>query len=265
MKKMKTFFIKNKENIVTEIMNPIHDWVATNSNAFIKRDGTSCMIQNAKLYKRFDCKLLTLKSNSGRTQLNRLNNFSNYIHAGVTVKSITNRLFPDGEQFDTVLNVNLRDNLCELKNNNIAVHIRDLQPINVILPKEFYKSLPNGAIPCQSPDSITGHWPHWIECFRNDNSNKWHFEAFDALADVDKINGTYELCGPKVQANAEHHTKHILINHKSEPIEVTDLSYNGLKKMLSNTTLDIEGIVFHHKTINDLKCKIRKSDFNVER
>ena len=43
------------------------------------------------------------------------------------------------------------------------------------------RKLPEGAIPCQAPDTITGHHPHWVKCHREDSANKWHFEAFDAL------------------------------------------------------------------------------------
>lgn len=38
-----------------------------------------------------------------------------------------------------------------------------------VINQELYKRydvkkgrpVPNGAIPCQEPDAITGHWPHW--------------------------------------------------------------------------------------------------------
>lgn len=124
------------------------------------------------------------------------------------------------------------------------------------------KQVPLKAIPCQEADEITGHHPHWIKCDRNNNTDKWHFVGFDALES--KEDGTYELCGEKLQGNREHLTGHILVKHGIEVLPVTDLSFEGLKNYLSNSELDIEGIVFHHKTDGRM-CKIRKCDFGVIR
>ena len=124
------------------------------------------------------------------------------------------------------------------------------------------KQVPQNAIPCQEPDDITGHWPHWVKCERNNQADKWHFVGFDALEN--KENGTYELCGEKVQGNPEHLTGNILLKHGIEILPVNDFSFDGLKNYLSNSELDIEGIVFHHKTDGRM-CKIRKCDFGVKR
>lgn len=35
------------------------------------------------------------------------------------------------------------------------------------------KSVPVGAIPCQDPDEITGHWPHWVKCDRSKPEDKY--------------------------------------------------------------------------------------------
>ena len=120
------------------------------------------------------------------------------------------------------------------------------------------------AIPCQEPDPITGHHPHWVICRENDNSNKYHFEAFKRLkAMVGKVNdGTYELCGEKVQGNPEGIEGHQLIPHGMHDLELTDLSFESIKSFLEDN--DIEGIVFHH-IANDEMCKIRKSDFGIKR
>ena len=124
------------------------------------------------------------------------------------------------------------------------------------------KQVPANAIPCQEPDGITGHHPHWVKCDRNNPADKWHFVGFDALES--KEDGTYELCGEKLQGNPEHLTGHILVKHGIEVLPVTDLSFEGLKNYLSNPELDIEGIVFHHKTDGRM-CKIRKCDFGIRR
>jgi len=125
---------------------------------------------------------------------------------------------------------------------------------------EYKKQIPQGAIPCQEPDLITGHHPHWIKCDRNDNSNKWHFKAFDVLDN--KEDGTYELCGNKVQSNPEKIDGHELIKHGIETLFVGALTFENIREFLRAN--DIEGIVFHHKN-DERMCKIRKSDFGIRR
>jgi len=124
------------------------------------------------------------------------------------------------------------------------------------------KQVPNGAIPCQEPDKFTGHWPHWVKCDKNKKEDQYFFEGFNSLSKVE--DGTYELCGEKIGTNAEKITGNILIKHGSEILPITDFSFEGLKEYLSNSNLDIEGIVFHHKTDGRM-CKIRKCDFGIKR
>lgn len=130
------------------------------------------------------------------------------------------------------------------------------------------RSVPVNAIPCQKPDEITGHWPHWVLCDRKNPSDKYYFEAFDKLCTEtppEFIDGTYELCGEKIQENPEKINGHELISHGCEILDdCTDFSFDGLKTYLSNPKLDIEGIVFHHKS-EDKMCKIRKVDFGIKR
>jgi hypothetical protein len=125
------------------------------------------------------------------------------------------------------------------------------------------KQVPEGAIPCQEPDKFTGHWPHWVKCDRKKKEDQYFFEGFDRLFYNIK-DGTYELCGEKVGINAEKVIGHILIKHGSVVLPIDDFSFEGLKNYLSNPDLDIEGIVFHHKTDGRM-CKIRKCDFGIKR
>jgi hypothetical protein len=122
------------------------------------------------------------------------------------------------------------------------------------------RQVPLNAIPCQEPDAISGHWPHWVKCDRTNNADKFHFEAFDKLETIE--DGTYELCGPKVQGNPENFTEHVFVKHGSEVLDVTDYSFEGLRKFLENN--DIEGIVFHENG-GDRMCKIRKTDYGIKR
>jgi len=130
------------------------------------------------------------------------------------------------------------------------------------------KKVPENAIPCQQPDEVTGHWPHWVKCDRDNPSDIWHFVGFDKLTDEmppELLDGTYELCGEKIQGNPEKIQGIELIPHGDEVLhDCIDFSFEGLKNYLSNPDLDIEGIVFHHK-YDDRMCKIRKSDFGIRR
>lgn len=135
-----------------------------------------------------------------------------------------------------------------------------------IIKGELYKRydvkkgrpVPANSIPCQEPDIITGHWPHWVKCDRNNPEDKYFFEAFDFRSD--KEDGTFELCGPKVQSNPEGFERHVLIRH-GHKIITPIRTWDGLIDFLCNN--DIEGIVFHHP--DGRMCKIRKSDFGIKR
>ena len=130
----------------------------------------------------------------------------------------------------------------------------------VFTEEELKSKTPEGAIPCQDPDEKSGHWPHWVHCKRNDNSCKYHFLAFDLLEN--KEDGTYELCGEKVQGNPEKIDGQKLIKHGCEVLKITDFSFQSLNTFLQ--IVDIEGIVFHDTKSNKM-CKIRKSDFGIRR
>lgn len=122
------------------------------------------------------------------------------------------------------------------------------------------RQVPPDAIPCQDPDEITGHWPHWIPVDANKPEDKWHIAA---LRGKNYNDGTYELIGEKIQGNAENIIGHRLIKHDEWPLSLPDRTFEGLKAYLSDTRNNIEGIVFHHP--DGRMCKIRKSDFGIKR
>ena len=140
--------------------------------------------------------------------------------------------------------------------------------INGVLYKRFDlkkgRTLPMDSIPCQEADLITGHHPHWTPCLYNDNSNKYHFEAFKSLVVLNPLplDGTYELCGEKVQGNPEKIEGHQLIKHGHDLLLLKFFSFESIRYYLTNS--NIEGIVFHHLTDGRM-CKIRKSDFGIRR
>lgn len=122
---------------------------------------------------------------------------------------------------------------------------------------------PIGAIPCDDPDKITGHWPHWVKCSREKPDDKWAFIAYDLMPE--KIDGTYELCGEKLQGNPERIEGHMLVKHGCEILNIADFSFDSLKDFLSRDENDIEGIVFHAADGSGRMCKIRKCDFGIKR
>ena len=132
--------------------------------------------------------------------------------------------------------------------------------------------VPEGAIACiPAADLVTGHWPHWIEA--TGPESKWHVEAFTGLRasdgsrfrDAAKLeDGTYELCGPRINGNPEGLPEHVFIKHGSEVLTHPRLSdeprtWEGLHNFLLEATF--EGIVFHHVEKRDVMCKIRRDDF----
>jgi hypothetical protein len=127
------------------------------------------------------------------------------------------------------------------------------------------KTVPEFAIPCQEPDHITGHWPHWILCQHDNPGDKWHFEALNLNPELLELgsDGTYELCGPKIQGNPEGFSNHVLIPHGDLDLDLTLKIYDfeSFRKYLSE--VNIEGIVFHHP--DGRMCKLRKSDYGIKR
>jgi hypothetical protein len=119
------------------------------------------------------------------------------------------------------------------------------------------KSAPPNGIPCQAPNPVTGHWPHWIPVDPLDNSNRWILEAWhngEPFAD-----GTYEAIGPKIDGNPELFDSHVLIRH-GEDVRDVPRSKEGIRSFLEANR--IEGIVFAHP--DGRMCKIRRADFGLE-
>lgn len=125
----------------------------------------------------------------------------------------------------------------------------------------MYKAVPEGTVLCNAaPDPISGHWPSWVPCSRDEPSHKYLFEAFDALETPE--DGTYELIGPTVRLNPYQLSKHVLYKHGADVISISDYSFEGLREVLK--TLEGEGIVFHHKTDATKMAKLRRKDFGFD-
>ncbi len=105
-------------------------------------------------------------------------------------------------------------------------------------------------------DPNTGKRVGWIEVDPNDKGDKWHVEAMASQPNLQ--NGTYELCGPKVQGNPEKYDKHILISHSDAfQFSYCPTDYEELRQWLY--LLCGEGVVWHHP--DGRMAKIKKRDF----
>jgi len=125
---------------------------------------------------------------------------------------------------------------------------------------EAKKEPPTDFIPAQERDIVTGHWVGWRPCYREEPSDKYHWEGFDALEK--KEDGTYELLGPKIQGNPERFEKHMLLKHaNAEQFPDCSRDFASIRTWLEKR--DIEGIVFHH--IDGRMVKIKKKDFGMKR
>jgi len=142
------------------------------------------------------------------------------------------------------------------------------------------RTAPDGFIPCQEPDEVTGHWPGWVavgdgpedalmvKCFNRNLTIKNGLGDVIMKSPLD--NGTYEFVGPKVNGNKEGLDDNLFMKH------------NLLINLISKDTLDlsvvveksylqiycflkkyrIEGIVWHRR--NGEMVKIKRSDFGLE-
>ena len=125
------------------------------------------------------------------------------------------------------------------------------------------KTPPAGAIPCDDPDPITGHWPHWVKIdVENPRPDeKWFVEALEnyrrcGLAE----DGTYEAIGPHFNGNPYDREFDYLIPHGCSAIFDMPRTFGAVKDELR--TRYIEGIVFWLN--GEPVCKIKRTDFGFE-
>ena len=120
------------------------------------------------------------------------------------------------------------------------------------------KTPPFGAIPCCSPDPVTGHHPHWVKCVRSNPEDKWFWCAYDnsQLNTKSLQDGTYEAVGKHFQGNPYGLSLDTLIRHGADLLNV-ERTFEGIRKFLKET--NIEGIVFWKD--GEPQCKIKRTDF----
>lgn len=121
---------------------------------------------------------------------------------------------------------------------------------------------PDGFIPAQEPDPITGDCPGWIK-IGNGPEDKYFREAYDPFNPLSmKLDdGTYELVGPKINGNKENFIKHILIMHGVDEFIDNPRTFDDIKAFLNSEK--VEGIVWHHP--DGRMAKIKAKDFGIKR
>lgn len=124
------------------------------------------------------------------------------------------------------------------------------------------KTPPEGFIPAQEPDPITGHWPGWLKTYPFNKEDKWFVEAMINMEGTgwSLKDGTYELIGPKINGNKDNFGMHYLMPHGKEIIDRAPRTFNELKDWFADE--DIEGIVWHHP--DGRMVKIKKKDFGYK-
>ena len=124
------------------------------------------------------------------------------------------------------------------------------------------RKLPADAIPCkETPDIITGHFPHWVKCVRSNAADIHFFEAFDNYSKSHALHhsgDTFEAIGKSFNGNPYHLSNNILVPHGTIELDVPR-TFEGIKKFLQENY--IEGIVFWKDC--EPTCKIKRSDFGL--
>jgi hypothetical protein len=117
------------------------------------------------------------------------------------------------------------------------------------------KKPPADFEPASEVDELTGKQQGWVP-IGDSPGDQYHREAFRGTEE----DGTYELCGPKVQGNPECFNEHVLIKHGSVIVDAPR-TFELLIKWL--VTAGIEGVVWHHP--DGRMVKIKAKDFGLKR
>ena len=124
------------------------------------------------------------------------------------------------------------------------------------------KTPPEGAIPCDNPDPITGHWPHWVKIdVENPRPDeKWFVKALENYRRFGPVeDGTYEAIGPHFNGNPHGVASDRLEPHGNEYLNIPR-TFEDVREVLRRS--DMEGIVFWLN--GEPVCKIKRTDFGFE-
>ena len=118
---------------------------------------------------------------------------------------------------------------------------------------------PVGAIPCDVPDPVTGHWPHWVPVDEANAADQWFIVA-KANTPGELTDGTYEAIGPHFNGNPHQLEQDVLVRHGEKIIQMENRSFEGIRTYLEQHC--IEGIVFWKDGMPG--CKIKRRDFGFD-
>lgn len=103
-------------------------------------------------------------------------------------------------------------------------------------------------------DEVTGKTVGWVPV-TDDPEYARHWEAYGPVVLKD---GTYELCGPKVNGNPEGFSRHVLVRHGDLTMGSAPRDFDGLRTwLLANP---FEGLVWHHP--DGRMVKLKRRDFS---
>jgi hypothetical protein len=135
------------------------------------------------------------------------------------------------------------------------------------------KRPPHGFEPAGDVDPNTGKQQGWVPV-GDGPEDRWHREAWEDLNSLAGVmlpggpgrlpgeyDGTYELCGPKVQGNPEGFDSHALVRHGAWGLPDCPREFGPLRDYLA--ARDIEGVVWHHP--DGRMVKIKAKDFGIRR
>lgn len=192
------------------------------------------------------------------------------------MKKITTLFKKNPENLALVINEVNPENIWVINGEGIPTRKFDGTPlalINGYVYKRFDakrgKAIPIGAIPCQEADHVSGSHPHWVRCNPGNPEDRLFYEGLHNYETANNcvfsaLDGTFELIGERINKNSEKIVGHTLVRHGADVLQIESLSFDYLKKYLSDPENDIEGIVWHHK-VDGRMCKLRKSDFGIKR
>lgn len=116
------------------------------------------------------------------------------------------------------------------------------------------KDAPEGFEPLGT-DEATGKTVGWMPVGEGPEG-KWHRDAFARRPGL--RDGTYELCGPKVNGNPEGFAEHVLLAHEdADAYPDAPRTFEGLRVFLAD--FKGEGLVWHHP--DGRMAKVKRRDF----